>query len=75
MDNYEKDVPIEIQVDMNVLTGAGFEAEDKERFYANYKVEMCVELLDSTGTNVIAGSRAEDYIVYTNARINPNPIR
>ena len=36
---------------------------------------MCVELLDSTGTNVIAGSRAEDYIVYTNARINPNPIR
>ena len=75
LDNYEKDVPIEIQVDMNVLTGAGFEAEDKERFYANYKVEMCVELLDSTGTNVIAGSRAEDYIVYTNARINPNPIR
>ena len=73
--SYEKDVPIEIQVDMNVLTGADFEAEGKERFYANYKVEMCVELLDSTGTNVIAGSRAEDYIVYTNARINPNPIR
>lgn len=73
--DYEKDVPIEIRVDMNVLTGAGFEAEGKALTYANYKVEMCVELLDSTGTNVIAGSRAEDYIVYTNARINPNPIR
>ena len=73
--SYDKDVPIEIQVDMNVLTGAGFEAEGKKLTYANYKVEMCVELLDSTGTNVIAGSRAEDYIVYTNARINPNPIR
>lgn len=73
--DYEKDVPIEIRVDMNVLTGAGFEAEGKALTYANYKVEMCVELLDSTGKNVIAGSRAEDYIVYTNARINPNPIR
>lgn len=72
--SYNKDVPIEIRVDMKVLTGAGFEAEGT-LIYANYKVEMCVELLDSTGTNVIAGSRAEDYIVYTNARINPNPIR
>lgn len=73
--SFEKDVPIEIRVDINVLTGAGFEAEGKALIYANYKVEMCVELLDSTGRNVIAGSRAEDYIVYTNARINPNPIR
>ena len=75
LEAYDKDVPIEIRVDMKVLTGAGFEAEGKALTYANYQVEMCVELLDSTGTNVIAGSRAEDYIVYTNARINPNPIR
>lgn len=75
LEAYDKDVPIEIRVDMNVLTGAGFEAEGKALTYANYKVEMCVELLDSAGKNVIAGSRAEDYIVYTNARINPNPIR
>lgn len=72
--DYEKDVPIEIRVDMNVLTGSGFEAEDKVLTYANYKVEMLAELLDSNG-NVIIGSRAEDFIVYTNARINPKPIR
>ena len=36
--------------------------------YANYKVRLTVVLLDASG-NELDGTKASDYIIYTNARI------
>ena len=65
---FNSSVPIEIEVDMNVITGAEFEA--KHLTYANYKLVLTAELLDKNGTP-IAGSSANDHIIYTNAKIIP----
>ena len=61
-----KNLPIEIEVDMQVLTGEDFEGARLK--YANYKLELTAELLDNNG-NHISGSSAHDYIIYTNAKI------
>ena len=66
--DFNSSVPIEIEVDMNVITGAEFEA--KHLTYANYKLVLTAELLDKNGTP-IAGSSANDHIIYTNAKIIP----
>ena len=49
------------------LTGEAF--EKKGYAYANYKVRLTVVLLDASG-NELDGTKASDYIIYTNARIS-----
>ena len=53
-------------IDFTPLTGEAFEA--KEHKYANYKVRLTAVLLDQDGKE-IDGTKASDYIIYTNARI------
>lgn len=48
------------------LTDTAF--EQKEYIYANYKVRLNVVLLDEN-RNEISGTKASDYVIYTNARI------
>lgn len=48
------------------LTGEAF--EEAGYTYANYRVRVTVVLLDNTG-NELEGTKATDYIIYTNARI------
>lgn len=55
-------MPIRISLPLTVTTGDGFTGT-----YANYKVELKVWLLN--GTTQISGSEAQDYIIYTNAKI------
>ena len=59
--------PVQIDVKMDVISGEDFE---REHMYANYKVLLTVELLDANG-NTLDGSYANDYIIYTNAKICP----
>ena len=53
-------------IDFTPLTGEAFEA--KGYTYANYKVRLTAVLLDKNGKE-IDGTKASDYIIYTNARI------
>lgn len=48
------------------LTGEEFETQGY--VYANYRVRLTVVLLDQNG-NELDGTKASDYIIYTNARI------
>lgn len=64
-------VPIEDKqefayIDFTPLTGEAFEA--KEHTYANYKVRLTAVLLDQDDKE-IDGTKASDYVIYTNARI------
>lgn len=68
LDSFDTSVPIQIPVDLTVLTGSAFEA--KYLTYANYRVTLSVVLQDEDG-KTIEGSSASDYIVYTNAKIYP----
>lgn len=55
-----------LNIQITPLTGDAFE---KQGFiYSNYKVVLTAVLLDSQD-NELAGTKASDYIVYTNARI------
>ena len=49
------------------LTGEAF--EQKNYTYANYRVRLTAVLLDKNG-NELDGTKATDYIIYTNARIS-----
>lgn len=49
------------------LTGEAF--EQKNYTYANYRVRLTAVLLDENG-NELDGTKATDYIIYTNARIS-----
>ena len=49
------------------FTGEAFER--KNYTYANYRVRLTVVLLDDKG-NELDGTKATDYIIYTNARIS-----
>ena len=53
-------------INFTPLTGEAFEA--KGHTYANYKVRLTAVLLDQDGAE-IDGTKASDYIIYTNARI------
>ena len=55
-------IPIRISLPLTVATGEGFAGT-----YANYKVELKVWL--QNGGTQISGSEAQDYIIYTNAKI------
>lgn len=61
-------IPIRIPVTLQISSGSVLENSGTNDFYANYKVMLRAELLDKNG-NLISGSGAEDYIIYTNARI------
>jgi hypothetical protein len=64
---YNTDLPIELYVNFKVYTGSLLEG--KEYFYSNYKVVLRASLLTKRDGEAIDGSSAEDYIVYTNARV------
>ena len=72
--NFDASVPIQIPVDLTVITGSRFEAEEKPLTYANYRLRLAVKLLDVNG-NEISGSDVADYIIYTNAKIYPFVIK
>ena len=55
-----------VSIDFTPLTGEAF--EEKGYTYANYKVRLTAVLLDQNGAE-IDGTKASDYIIYTNARI------
>lgn len=62
--------PAQIDVDLLVKSGEPFESGN---MYANYKVQLTAELLtvdpqDNT-PKLLEGSRAYDYIIYTNTKI------
>lgn len=70
--NFDASVPIQIPVDLTVITGSRF--EEKQLTYANCRLRLAVELLDVNG-NEISGSDVMDYIIYTNAKIYPYVIK
>ena len=57
----------EIPTAYSVITGDEFES-NLNKVYANYKVTLEAQLLDSGG-NSIANTVCSDYIIYTNAKI------
>lgn len=56
---------IYINIAFNAKTGAGFTE------YANYKVNISAKL-SSNSSGDITGSYADDYLIYTNAKVNHN---
>lgn len=59
---------IYIHVSFNAKTGAGFTE------YANYKVNISAKL-SNTSSGDISGSYADDYLIYTNAKVNHDFLR
>ena len=64
--SYNPGQVIQIPIDYSILTGSEFETQDLT--YANYKVTLTVSLLDAAGKE-LEGSKASDYIIYTNAKV------
>ena len=62
----------DISTKFKVKTGSGFES--KNYYYANYKVVLNAELIDSSEQK-INNSSATDYIIYTNAKINSSFVK
>ena len=61
-----------INIKFKPLTGNDFEM--KGFTYANYKVRLTAIMLDASG-NELSGTKATDYIIYTNARVFPQIIK
>ena len=55
-----------MHISFEPLTDTAF--EQKGYTYANYKVRLNVVLLDAN-KHEISGTKASDYVIYTNARI------
>ena len=64
--SYNPGQVIQIPIDYSILTGSGF--EEQGLTYANYKVTLTVSLLDKDNKE-LEGSKATDYIIYTNAKV------
>ena len=64
--SYNPGQAIQIPIDYSILTGSEF--ENRGLTYANYKVTLTVLLLDKDGKE-LEGSKATDYIIYTNAKV------
>ena len=64
--SYNPGQAIQIPIDYSILTGSGF--EEQGLTYANYKVTLTVSLLDKDNKE-LEGSKASDYIIYTNAKV------
>ena len=58
----------DVYIDFDVKTGADLEAAENA-FYSNYKIVLTASLYE--GSAMIDGSAADDYIIYTNAHIDP----
>lgn len=58
----------DVYIDFDVKTGADLEAA-ANAFYSNYKIVLTASLYE--GSAMIDGSAADDYIIYTNAHIDP----
>ena len=58
----------DVYIDFDVKTGADLEALENA-FYSNYKIVLTASLYE--GSAMIDGSAADDYIIYTNAHIDP----
>lgn len=56
---------IDANIDFDIKTGGSFVE------YANYRVVLYVDLLDKDGNPINENSTAHDWVVYTNAKINP----
>ncbi len=60
----------DIYISFNAKTGTGFAN------YANYKVDLAAELFkDNAHQQNVENSSASDYLIYTNAKINPNILK
>lgn len=64
--SYKPGQVIQIPIDYSILTGSEF--EKRGLTYANYKVTLTVSLLDKDSKE-LEGSKASDYIIYTNAKV------
>ncbi|MGN0630641.1 MAG: hypothetical protein ACI4JN_04865, partial [Ruminococcus sp.] len=58
----------DIYIDFDVKTGADLQAVSNA-FYSNYKIVLTATLCE--GTLPIDGSSDDDYLIYTNARLDP----
>ena len=58
----------DVYIDFDVKTGADLETVENA-FYSNYKIVLTASLYE--GSAMIDGSVADDYIIYTNAHIDP----
>lgn len=58
----------DVYIDFDVKTGTDLEAAENT-FYSNYKIVLTASLYE--GSAMIDGSAADDYIIYTNAHIDP----
>lgn len=62
---------LELPFDFKIYTGAAFEAAGLT--YSNYKIRLNVELFKkSDPSDVLLVSQAENYLIYTNARVIPD---
>lgn len=64
--SYNPGQVIQIPIDYSILTDSEF--EKRGLTYANYKVTLTVSLLDKDNKE-LEGSKATDYIIYTNAKV------
>lgn len=58
----------DVYIDLDVKTGTDLEAAENA-FYSNYKIVLTASLYE--GSTIIDGSTADDYIIYTNAHLDP----
>ena len=64
---------LELPFDFKIYTGAAFEAAGLT--YSNYKIKLNVELFKkSDPSDVLLVSQADNYLIYTNARVIPDYI-
>lgn len=59
----------DIYLDFDVKTGADLQ-EVNNAFYSNYMIVLTASLCE--GTTVIDGTSDDDYLIYTNARLDPS---
>ena len=62
----QEDQRIDAEIDFTVITGPGFTE------FANYRFVLTVDLLNSSDNSINSVSSTHDWVVYTNAKINPN---
>ena len=60
---------IDANINFDIITGEGF--TDITNPYSNYRVVLDVELLDNENKSIGKNATAHDWVVYTNAKINP----
>ena len=72
MDYDAENKTYQIPITFNVIAGDDFEDEGLQ--YSNYMVHLEVELYTDTAATTgknISGSKDDDHVIYTNAKIKP----